>query len=162
MKTTITKASLLQHLFDAKYAHKEWVRKAERLVNGNQPEWVIDKSFIPLESSDCNFGKWFREHYGLFSRLDKIGRFIERIEEHHQQLHETYENIYTIFFVVPQNRSLLHKLLTFNSKKVSQEEQAKAKIYLSYLKRSSKELLEVLDVLEEKIKALEYTELKQF
>jgi hypothetical protein len=162
-----TKASILQHLYDAKYAHKDWVKKAERLVKGlngykgDSVEWEVDKTFIPLDSTDCDFGKWFRSHSTHLSRLDKIGSFVNRIEEHHNQLHETYADIYAIFFVIPQNRSLLHKLLTFNSKKISAEEREKAKIHLTYLKRSSKELLEVIDVLESKIKSLEYTDLKR-
>jgi hypothetical protein len=166
MKSLATKASILQHLHDAKYAHKDWVKKAERLVHGlngykgKKVQWEVDKTFIPLDSSDCSFGQWFNAQAYHLSRLDKIGRFINRIEEHHTQLHETYSDIYAIFFVIPQNRSLLHKLFTMNSKKVSEEEREKARIHFSYLKRSSKELLEVLDILEEKIKTLEYSELQ--
>lgn len=167
MKELTTKASILQHIFDATKAHKEWVRKAERLVHGlngyqgKRIEIKVDETFIPLDSSSCEFGKWFDSHSLHLSTIPSVGRFVHRIEEHHNQLHETYANIYEIFFVRPKNRSVLHKLLTMNSKKVSAAEKEQAKIYFKYLKHSSNELLEVLSVLEEKIKNLDHNELKR-
>jgi len=163
-KEVSSKAAMLQNIYNAKRAHKEWVKRAEKLVNGydgfrgNKVDVSVDKSFIPLDSSECEFGKWFDTYAVKLAKYDSIGRFINRIEEHHNALHETYAHIYSVFFVLPEKRSFLHKLLTFNSKKVSERE--KARIHLGYLKRSSKELLEVLEILEDKIKALDYTELR--
>jgi hypothetical protein len=162
------KASMLQHIYDAKRAHKEWVRKADRLVHGldgyqgKKVDLNVDKTFIPLDSASCAFGKWFETYAVPLSKFDSIGRFINRIEEHHNALHDTYSHIYAIFFVVPEKRSLLHKILTMNSKKVSELEREKAKIHLEYMKKSSKELIEVLEVLEDKIKALDYNELRSY
>jgi len=163
-----SKSSMLQNIYDAKRAHKEWVRKADRLVNGldgyqgKKVDLKVDKTFIPLDSSACKFGQWFDTYSGHLAKFNSIGRFINRIEEHHNALHATYSHIYSIFFVVPQKRSILHKIITLNSKKVSESEREKAKIYLTYLQNSSKELLEVLDVLEDKIKALDYNQLRDF
>ena len=166
MEELSTKSSILQHIFEAKNAHKSWVRKADMLVSGlngyqgKKVDFKVDKSFIPLDSSMCEFGQWFNRHSKHLATLPSIGAFIHRIEEHHTQLHAIYADIYTIFFVTPQNRPLIHKVLTINSKKVSAKEREKAKIHLNYLKRSSRELLEVLQVLEEKVRALEYAELR--
>ena len=165
-KEVSNKALMLQNIYNAKRAHKEWVTKADKLVNGfdgfqgKKVDVNVDKSFIPLDSSECKFGKWFDTYAIELSKYDSIGRFMNRIEEHHNALHETYSHIYSVFFVIPEKRSLLHKILTFNSKKVSKDEREKAKIHLDYLKRSSTELLEVLEVLEDKIKALDYNELR--
>ncbi len=167
-KKLSNKALILQTIFDAKRAHKEWVKRAEKLVNGLQGykgervDLNVDKTFIPLDSSSCKFGQWF-DTYGVeLSKFESIGKFVKRIEEHHNALHETYEKIYEIFFVLPEKRSFLEKLITFNSKKVSELDREKAKIHLTYLKKSSKELLEVLEVLEDKVKALDYNELRDF
>jgi len=73
------------------------------------------------------------------AKFKSIGRFINRIEQRHNALHETYAKIYTIFFVMPEKRSMIHKIFTMISKKVSE-----AKIHLEYLKKSSQELIEVL------------------
>jgi hypothetical protein len=167
MKELSTKASILQHIYTAKRAHKEWVRKADKLVNGldgfqgGKVTVKVDKTFIPLESSSCEFGQWFNAHLIHLAKIPSVGPFVKRIEQHHNQLHETYANIYAIFFVLPHNRSLIHKIFTLNSKKVSSEERKQAKIYFNYLKRSSNELMEVISVLEEKIKSIEYNELKK-
>ena len=167
-KELSNRSAILQNVYDAKRAHKEWVRKADRLVNGldgyqgRKVNLNVDKTFIPLDSSSCQFGQWF-DHYAIhLAKFDSVGRFVNRIEEHHNALHETYANIYAIFFVMPENRSFLHKIITLNSKKVSEAERDKARIYLTYLKNSSKELLQVLEVLENKIKALDYNELRGF
>jgi hypothetical protein len=165
MRALSSKASILQHISDARMAHKDWVTKAEKLVNGldgfrgQKVEYKVDKTFIPLSSSECQFGLWFNAHTEHLAKIENIGRFVNRIEEHHNQLHKTYSDIYSIFFEKPQKRSLLHKIFTFNSKKVSESERERAKIHFIYLKRSSSELLEVLEVLEDKVKELENTEL---
>ena len=167
-KELSNKASILQNIYIAKRAHKEWVRKADRLVNGldgyqgKKVHMNVDKTFIPLNSTSCQFGQWF-DTYGIhLSKFKSIGKFVNRIEEHHNALHATYKKIYQIYFVVPEKRSMLHKLITLNSKNVSGLEREKAKIHLEYLKKSSKELLEVLEILEVKIKALDYHELRKF
>jgi hypothetical protein len=167
-KEVSNKATMLQNIYDAKRAHKEWVRKADRLVNGldgyqgKKVDLKVDKTFIPLDSSSCAFGQWFDTYAVQLAKFDSIGRFINRIEEHHNALHTTYAHIYSIFFVLPEKRSLIHKIVTFNSKKVSESEREKACIHLEYLKKSSAELIEVLEVLEDKIKALDYNELRSF
>lgn len=162
------KGIMLQNIYNAKRAHKEWVKKADRLVNGldgyqgKKVDLNVDKTFIPLDSSSCEFGVWFNTYAVHLAKFDSIGRFINRIEEHHNALHDSYSKIYSIFFVIPEKRSILHKIFTMNSKKVSDFEREKAKIHLEYLKKSSKELLEVLEILEDKITALDYSELRAF
>ena len=166
-KIIIKKSDILQRIYDARRAHQAWVKKAEKLVNGihgykgEMVDLNVDKTFIPLSSTSCEFGKWF-EHFCIpLSKIDSIGNFTHRIEEHHNTLHETYEAIYFIFFVKPEQKSFLKKLLIFSTNKVSDSDKEKAKIHLDYLKRSSKELLEVLQVLEDKIKVLEPHDLKK-
>lgn len=167
MRELNTKASILQHIYDAKRAHKEWVRKADKLVNGldgfrgKKVIFNVDKTFIPLESSSCEFGQWFNSHSIHLAKIPSVGNFVQRIEQHHDQLHETYAKIYAIFFVIPHNRSLIHKIFTLNNKNVSKAERDQAKIHFNYLKHSSNELMDVISVLEEKITALEYNELQK-
>ena len=74
---------------------------------GKRVNLNVDKSFIPLDSTSCEFGQWFHTYAQHLSKFDSIGSFINRIEEHHNALHETYAHIYTIFFVLPEQRSLL-------------------------------------------------------
>jgi len=167
-KEVSNKGVMLQKIYDAKRAHKEWVNKANKLVNGldgyqgKKVNLDVDQTFIPLDSSSCAFGQWFDTYAMRLAKFESIGRFINRIEQHHNALHETYSKIYTIFFVMPEKRSILHKIFTMNSKKVSESEREKAKIHFEYLKKSSQELLEVLEILEDKITALDYNELRAY
>ena len=167
-KELTNKAIMLQNLYNAKRAHKAWINKVDKLVNGidgyqgKKVALTVDSTFITLDSATSEFGIWFNTYGIHLSKFGTIGRFVDRIEEHHEALHNTYTNIYTIFFVKPQKRSLIHKVLTLNSKKVSNMERKKAKIHLTYLKKYSQELLEVLEILQDKIKALDYNELRTF
>ena len=152
----MTKTGILQQIQDAKTAHIRWGKRADHLVSG----LPVDKDFIPLESTTCAFGQWFY-HDGVKLRLvPSIDNLINRIEHHHNDLHDAYMDIYKIFFIMPTKRSLLQKIFTLNSKHVTPADKEKAKAHFKYLKRSSEELLAVLDILEEKVKALTYEELE--
>ena len=160
------KAYILQSIYSAKRAHKEWVKRADKLVNGysgyqgKQVDLKIDKSYIPLHSDSCEFGQWFDKEAVKLAKFEIVGNFIERIEEHHEALHKTYAHIYNIFFLAPPKRSILQKFIQPNRKKISNVEREKAQIHFDYLKKSSSELIAVLEVLEDKIKALHYTDLE--
>jgi len=138
----ITKSHILQELSKAKVAHMRWVKRADHLIS----DLPVDKEFIPLEATTCGFGQWLYKGSGSELRsLEKFKYIIEQIEFHHDNLHELYSNIYKIYFVMPEKRSLLHKIVTFNSKTISAKEKGEAKKYFTLLKKSSEDLIELLD-----------------
>jgi len=148
----LSKATILQELSNAKIAHMRWVKRADHLISG----LPVDKEFIPLESTTCGFGKWLYGTVGQKLRLeDEFKSIIEQIEFHHDNLHDVYGEIYKVFFVMPEQRSLLHKIITFNSKKVSEKEKSKAKEYFHSLQKSSTELIALLEKLELLVKSSE-------
>lgn len=152
----MTKTSILQQLTAAKKAHLRWVKRADHLISG----LPVDKEFIPLESTTCDFGIWFYEEGAKLRLVPTIDNLINRIEYHHNELHDAYMDIYKIFFIVPHQRSLLHKILTFNSKELSTAEKESAKAHFKYLRRSSEELLAVLDILEERVQKMNPVEIE--
>ena len=152
----LTKAKILQELNSAKIAHERWVKRAEHLVDG----LPVDQSFIPLDPTECGFGRWLYSDMGQRLRLLKEYRsLIEQIEFYHDKLHDIYRKIYKIYFVIPNERSLLHKILTFNSKKITSSEQQKAQEYFMELQKSSIELKQLLIQMEHVTK--EITSLEQ-
>jgi len=153
----VNQASLLQHIHNAKKAHLHWVKRARHLVEG----LPINKDFIPLEATSCRFGKWFYTEGMHLRKIESTRKLIKEIEIEHNKLHETYKNIYKIFFIVPKQKSLLQKFFLFNYHSISNNEQEKAKIYFKYLKRTSDELIDTLTRLEEKIKHLNHQEIKK-
>jgi len=167
MREMSSKASILQRIENATRAHRTWIKHVDRLVNGidgfrgEKVTLQLDKKFIEQENSALEFEEWINTYSIHLARIPTIGRFIQRIEQHHNQLNETYADIYKIFFIKPQNRPLMYKILTLNNKKISSVEREQAKIYFKYLVHSSNELLEVMSILEEKIKSLNYSELQK-
>jgi len=125
-----------------------WVTKAKQLVSG----YNVDKNFIPVEETACNFGKWYYTHGIFLLRDEKYEEVMERIGELHIQLHDYYREIYDIYFVKPQNRSLLHKMATLSSKKISTKDQEKAKESYALLEQTSTELIKLLDQLKTALK----------
>ena len=140
----MTRSEILQETNKAKIAHKRWVKRADHLISG----LPVDKEFIPLEATHCGFGKWLYSQGTQLRNIDATQYIIEEIEEHHDDLHDTYGEIYKLYFIVPENKSFLTKLLTFNSKKVTEKDKEKAKKYFRQLQKSSEELLALLDKLE--------------
>jgi hypothetical protein len=167
-KQLTNKSDILQKIYDAKRAHIAWVKKIDKLVNGLDAEagkslsLNMDSTFIPLESKSSEFGEWFYTYGVHLNKFESIGNFVERIEVHHQRLHQTYASIYTIFFSTCEKPSLVQKLLKMNKKSISDIEREKAKIHLNYLKKSSKELLQLLEILHAKVKELNYDDLRKF
>lgn len=148
----MTHAALLQYIAEAKKAHMRWVKRAEHLISG----LPIDKEFIPLDNTECGFGEWL---YGpgsklrLFSQLETT---MTRLESEHNAVHEAYMDIYKIYFIIPEDRSLFSKF--FNSNKVNDEDKEQAKVHFKYLKKSSEELLGTLTELEKKVVDIPYSE----
>jgi len=151
----MTRANILQEISKAKIAHKRWVKRADHLISG----LPVDKEFIPLEATSCGFGKWLYSQGTELRSINATKYLIEEIEHHHDDLHDTYSEIYKLYYMIPENRSFLSKLLTFNSKKISEKEKELAKKYFQQLKGSSEELLNLLDKLDEASSHITYEQL---
>jgi hypothetical protein len=151
----MTRADILQETNKAKIAHKRWVKRADHLISG----LPVDKEFIPLEPTTCGFGKWLYSQGTQLRTIEATKFIIEEIEHHHDDLHDIYGEIYKLYFVLPENRSFLHKLATFNSKKINKKEQEQAKAYFKQLKHSSEELLMLIEKLEKESEHITYQQL---
>jgi len=136
-----------------------WVKRADHLISG----LPIAKEFIPLEATTCGFGRWLYGDMGNKLRIsDRFRNNIEQMEFHHDNLHDAYSKIYRAYFVMPEKRSLLHRIATFNSKKVSAKEKDEAQQYFEQMKKSSEDLIVLLDRFEIEIReASSFTELNE-
>ncbi len=147
----IQKTLIYKHIDDARIAHNRWVRRAEDLVN----ELPIDKDFIPLESTTCAFGKWLYGSMGISMSLEpEYKELLSSIENKHDKLHNIYKDIYNYFFVAPEHKDLFHKIITFNSKTISNKDMKLAQSKLLELKEVSTDMISYLDKLEKRVKQL--------
>ena len=92
--------------------------------------------------------------------MSTLVEVLGQIEKYHDELHDIYGKIYKIYFMMPQNRSLFHKILTFNSKIVTKSEQKEAEHYYILLVKSSETLLLLVAEFETKVRALSYSDLE--
>ncbi|MDD5052495.1 MAG: CZB domain-containing protein [Sulfuricurvum sp.] len=146
------KHQILDEISSARIAHSKWVRKAQHLV-ANLP---VNKEMIPVDFTECTFGKWLYEYGPKYKKNFHLCDIINEIEYQHAELHDTYLKIYKIYFL-DTKRSWIMNVLTLSQKEISNAEQKKAKIYLSELEKTSKTLLKMLDHFE-KILAVQANE----
>lgn len=91
----MTKTDIIEHLNQAKAAHLRWVQRAHMLIFG----FEFDKNAIPVDFTQCNFGKWlYSECQKLCSIDNSLSDSITEIEILHTQLHNVYLEIFKIYF----------------------------------------------------------------
>ena len=148
----MTVSSILHQTGNAKVAHERWVRRADHLISG----LPVEKQFIPLEPTSCEFGKWFYSQGSQLRTLDSLKEILSGIEKQHDKLHDIYGKIYTIYFLTPHKRTLLHKIMTLNSKEVTKAEKEQARVYYKSLSETSDFLLFLVDQFELEVRELGY------
>ena len=151
----MTRAEILQEITRAKIAHKRWIKRADHLISG----LPVEKEFIPLAATSCGFGKWLYGQGTSLREIDNTRHIMEEIEVHHDDVHDTYSEIYKIFFIIPESKSFFSKVFTFNSKNVNKKGKEQAELYFEQLRKSSDELLKLLEKLEQETIHITYEQL---
>ena len=142
------KSEVLDHLRAAKTAHIKWVQRAKLLING----FEIEKEAIPVDSTECKFGQWF---YSDAQKLNALSNnpleCMSQIEALHFKLHDTYLQIYKIYFN-EEKQGFFSKL--FKKKKISDLEHEKAEKLYEEMEEISKQLLDEINRLERRLIAV--------
>lgn len=143
----VEKDNILQELRSAKVAHLKWVQRAKSLISG----MPVEKEAIPLDYTDCIFGKWFYSDGQNIALMPGMN-VMDEIGSKHTELHEIYFKIFQVYFG-ESHKSFFSKLLRIK-KKVSPAELEMAQQYYTNLEEVSKELLDLIGRLERRINAL--------
>ena len=150
------KSQVLDHIRAAKSAHISWVQKAKLLIEG----FDIDKNSIPVNSTECKFGKWF---YSDAQRLNSLRNnsleCMTTIERLHFELHDIYMNIFKLYYMTSE-KGFFAKLFG-SKKKITDETIGKGREYFSKLEEVSQELLVEINRLERRIIAIPDEEIKE-
>lgn len=150
----MNREEILGQLRTAKAAHVSWVQRAKMLIEG----FSINESSIPVNSTECEFGKWF---YSDGQRLNDIRNnpvsAMTEIEELHFKLHDIYMNIFKIYYDT-EKKGFFSKLFG-QKKKVSDEEKEVAKKYFDEMEGVSKELVQALNTMERRINVVDGAEI---
>ncbi len=147
---------ILRQLRSAKAAHISWVQKAKLLIEGID----IDKSSIPINSTECRFGEWF---YGDAQKLNGLRNnsldCMENIENYHGQLHDIYLQIFKLYYLV-EDKGFFANLFSSNNR-ISAEVTEKGREYFIALEKVSKELLSEISRLERRVIAISNEEIAE-
>ena len=154
----LNKATVLHELGQAKIVHLRWVKRVDHLVSG----LPVEKDLISIDPTQCGFGKWLYGPIGEKLRSEYIFEStIYKIETYHDRIHELYGEIYNILYAAPASRTILHKIVTLGSKKVSKADRERVKSYFEVLLEYSDEMLALLVKLEKAVKAVDMVVLQR-
>lgn len=150
------KEKVIEQLRAAKSAHIKWVQKAKLLISGIE----VEKDAIPVNSTECQFGKWFYSDAQSLSALSNNPmECMASIEQLHFELHDVYMNIFAIYFSKP-DEGFFSKIFG-RKKKVTDDEAKLAQEYYSKLEDISKMLLDDINRLERRILAVSDEKIKE-
>ena len=145
------KEEVISHLRAAKSAHIKWVQKAKLLINGVN----IEEEAIPVDSTECKFGKWFYSDGQFLNGLSNNPlECMQSIEKLHFDLHDTYLHIFNVYFSGNRKSGFFAKLFGYKRKKISESEHTLAVGYYDTMENISKELLNEINRLERRLIAV--------
>lgn len=145
------KEEVLTHLRAAKAAHIKWVQKAKLLIHGVD----IQEDAIPVDSTECNFGKWFYKDGQILNALSNNPlECMQKIESFHFKLHDTYLSIFNIYFIKEQQTGFFAKFFGTKKKVLSEAEVQLAQEHYKKLELVSAELLGEINRLERRLIAV--------
>ena len=150
------KNEVLTQLREAKSAHINWVNKARMLING----FTIDESAIPVNSTECKFGKWF---YSDAQKLNALQNnpmeCMTKIEQLHFKLHDNYMYIFKVYYQIDK-RGFFSKL--FGEKKtITDADKALAENHFNEMLDVSKKLVDEINRMERRIIAIQDKEIEK-
>jgi mevalonate kinase len=151
------KNEVLTQLRTAKAAHIKWLQKAKLLITGIE----VDENAIPIDSTECNFGKWFYSEGQMLNALSNNPiESMKEIETLHSKLHDKYLKIFSIFFAKDKKTGFFAQLFGKKRKDPSTAEQELAKEYYSEMEKISQDLLDAINKLERRLVAVSDEKIK--
>lgn len=143
----MTKTDIVEHLNQAKAAHLRWVQRAHMLIFG----FDLDKNAIPVDFTQCNFGQWlYSECQKLCSIDNSTCELISEIEKLHMNLHNSYLEIFKIYFG-EQKKGFFDSIFGTKKKALSENEVKLANDHYKHLEEISGRLVDKLSLLQKRI-----------
>ncbi len=113
----------------------------------------VEEDAIPVNSTQCQFGKWF---YSDAQKLNALPNntfdCMSEVEKLHFELHDIYLNIYKIYYDM-ESQGFFSKLFG-KKKKISEDASKLAKEYFTSMQEVSKKLIDQINLMERRIVAL--------
>jgi len=144
------KSDVLDQLRAAKAAHINWVQRAKMLISG----FKIEEDSIPVNSTQCQFGKWFYTDAQKLNTLpNNPMECMQSIEQLHFELHDIYMNIYKIYYDIEPS-GFFSKLFG-KKKKITEDAKRLAAEYFHSMQEVSGKLVEEINRMERRVVAIQ-------
>lgn len=152
----MNKSDVLERLRVAKELHINWVQKAKMLISGLE----IPKDAIPVNTTECQFGKWFYlDAQKLNALQNNPTECMKSIEKLHLDLHGIYMKIFIIYYKVDE-RGLFAKLFGIK-REPSAANKALSHTYFQELEEVSDKLINEINRMEKRILAVSNEEIEK-
>ena len=137
------KISIVSTLRKAKRAHKLWIDRANSLIIGIP----IDKDQIPMDHTECAFGKWY---FSDGQELKSYKHF-NKIDDYHNDIHRLYREIFSILFGEEKEKKSFFGRIFKTKSDTATDKKKLAKIVFVKMKEVSIFLVEEMDQLEKEL-----------
>ena len=141
------KIDIINKINSAKLKHLNWLSYAEKLYNGVK---IIDKP-APVSHYDCEFGQWLENHGQFLYKIDQDQNIIKC----HINVHEKCLEIYKLLTEQPASN-------IFNRSRINKKKQLTLEKKIISFKSTSKKLLDALDMIINKISAMNEKEINLY
>lgn len=144
---------ILDQLKIGKAVHTGWLQKARQVIDG----FTINETSTPVTSTECQFGLWFyTDGQRLNSLRNNSPQSMKNIEKLHYTLHETYQDIYDIYYGGKSKGFFSSK---FSKRKVKDKDIELAKSYYEKMKKTTDELIGEFTRMERRIAVINAQEI---
>ncbi len=138
------KESLLNNISNAKKEHLKWMKKANSLNNQS-----IKRKVIEITDINHLFKQWLYLEGSKLNFTPSIQHLIKKIEYHNNHLNDIYIELCKIFFLPSYSMPILS----------SQKQEVLTQ--LKYLNIYSKELIGIMDIVENRVSQLSDSDLSK-
>jgi hypothetical protein len=138
---------IYQELLDARITHQQWVLRVKHLIE-NAP---VDVNQICIDEKSCEFGQWIQRCYEYFHDSKQLKFILQSIENYHNDLHQIYLKIYTIYSKELQLPFGLSTIVGIQKKPNLQQQKLLSFMFLE-IEELSKSMFKELDILEQTLK----------
>jgi len=149
----MNREDILGQLKVGKAVHSGWLQKAKQMIDG----FTINETSTPVTSTECQFGLWFyTDGQRLNSLRNNSPQSMKNIEALHYKLHETYQEIYDIYYGGKSKGFFSSK---FSRKKVKDDDVILAKSHYEQMKKTTDELISEITRTERRIAVINADEI---
>lgn len=150
----MTKEEILNQLRKSKALHTGWVQRAKLVMEG----FTINETSYPIISTECHFGVWFYTDGQKLNHLRNNSREnMETIESLHTLFHETYANLYQLYYETEKKGFFSKKI--GSKKKVTEENIALAQQYYETMEEILKKFSDNITIVERRISVISDAEI---